>query len=135
MRNQMLELQIAAAPVIARIPRDKSLEERLQFAMRYVHEHGRELCFMSGDITDELLFRVALVAVLTDATGEEREQVQRSLAPLQALSAAFAGVPVDLEALDIPNDLMPLLRWFDEAKQAVAAKQKPAVDENLKKEK
>jgi hypothetical protein len=129
-----LELQIAAAPVAARIPKDKPLEERLQFAMRYVHEHGRELCFMSGNLTDELLFRVALVATLTNATAEERDRVQRSLEPLQALSAACQGVPVDFAALRIDDDLLPLMKWFEEAKSAVAAAPKPPVDENLKKQ-
>ncbi len=109
-----IELTIPANVLRDRLPKDKPLEERVQFAMSHVRDPKNEhdLFFMSGRVDDDLRFRVAIAGVMMGANEEERDRITRSLRPLQALSAAFAGVPVDLSALAADTDLLPLWKLW-----------------------
>jgi hypothetical protein len=110
-----VELAIAVTAMRNVIPADKSLEDRIAFAFRYAREHEASIFWMSHRVTDDLLFKTALGAVMEAATEDEREQITHSLKPLKALSALLSGVPVDLSAVDMEN-LLPLRKLFDESK-------------------
>lgn len=117
MSRDMMELQIAAAPVRDRIPADKTLTERLTFAMRYVREHERDLFWMSANANDDMQFRTALAAVMLAGNDEDRGAIERSMKPLRMLSAAMSGIPVDLGSLlDDADELLPLMKLWHESK-------------------
>lgn len=111
----MMEIQIAATVVKNRIPADKPLVDRLDFAMRYAREHERDVFFMSGRITDDLMFRTALAAVMLAGDENDRDIITRSMQPLRMLSAAMSGVPVDFSQMDDSADLLPLMKMFHES--------------------
>lgn len=113
MSRDMMEIQIAAAPVRERIPADKPLNERISFAMRYVREHARDLFWMSYDANDDLKMRTALAAVMLAGNEEDREAITRALQPLKMLSAAMQGIPVDFSNVD--TDVIPLLKLWHES--------------------
>lgn len=117
MSRDVMELQIAAAPVRDRIPADKPLTERLQFAMRYVREHERTLFWMSAEANDDMQFRTALAAVMLAGDDEDRSAIERSMKPLRMLSAAMSGVPVDFGSmLEDADKLLPLMKLWHESK-------------------
>ncbi len=76
--------------------------------------------WMSDD--ENVRFQGALAAVLKRSTDEsEKDLITRSALQIgrsaAMLNAVLAGVPVDLEAMPMPDpDLLPLLRWYREAK-------------------
>jgi len=116
MSNELMEIQMAAAPVRALIPADKPLAERIAFAMRYVREHGRDLFWMSYNASDDLKMRTAIAAVMLAGNEEDREAITKSMKPLRMLSAAMSGIPVDFSALEDMGDVIPLLKlWNDSA--------------------
>jgi len=113
----MMELQIAAAPVRDRIPADKPLAERLQFAMRYVRDHERSLFWMSAEANDDTQFRTALAAVMLAGNDEDRSAIERSMKPLRMLSAAMSGIPVDFSSvLEDADGLLPLMKLWQDSK-------------------
>jgi len=68
------------------------LEERLKVAMRAALNHWL--------VTDEEgQFKMAVGAVMMDATKEERERIEIDLKFLKAMSSAASGVPVDFARL------------------------------------
>lgn len=116
MSADTIELQIAATPVRDHIPNGKPLPERVSFAMRYVREHERDLFWMTARTTDDLMMRTALAAVLMAGDDSDRDVIKRSLKPLQMLSAAMSGIPVDFGAMEMSDDLIPLMKLWDESK-------------------
>jgi hypothetical protein len=112
---QPTSLQIAAASMRDQIPADKSLTERLQFAMRYVRRHGDSLFWMEGRVNDDDRLRTALAAVMLAGSEEDKDAITRSLKPLQALSAAMSGIPVDFDAMGWDDDLIPLVGLWHES--------------------
>lgn len=115
MERDMLELQIAALPIRERIPADKSLIERLQFAMRYVRQHESNLFWMGRRPSDERKFRTALVAVILSGNDEDKSLIGRSMKPLLMLSAAMEGIPVDFGAMETADNLLPLMKLWHES--------------------
>lgn len=115
MSRDMMEIQIAAAPVRDAIPTDKPLPERINFAMRYVREHERDLFWMSYDANDDLKMRTALAAVMLAGNEEDRDAITRAMKPLKMLSAAMSGIPVDFSALEGLEDVLPLLKMWKES--------------------
>ena len=117
MTDDLMQVQIAAAPVQIQIPKDMPLKERVEFAMRYVLEHD-DLFFMSARVDDGMKFRTALVAVMLAGDEADREVITRSMKPLKMLSAAMEGVPVDWTAFEMTEDMLPLMLMFNAAKTA-----------------
>lgn len=111
----MIELQIAAAPVRDHIPADKPLVERLQFAMRYVRKHADNLFWMSVNVNDDSKFRTALAAVMLAGSDEDRDVIERSMKPLLMLSAAMQGIPVDFGAFEAEGTLPLMKLWHESA--------------------
>ncbi len=99
-----------------------TLVERIDFAMRYVRGNQRDLFFMSGSVTDDMMFRTALAAVMVAGSEDDKDRIERSLKPVNALNAAFAGVAIDPAGLMPPDDFIPLLKmWHDSAKPPAPA--------------
>lgn len=115
MEREMLELQLAVAPVRAAIPADKTLTERLQFAMRYVRDHERDLFWMSARTTDDTKFRTALAAVMLAGSEEDKSVIERSMKPMRMLSAVMQGIPVDFGDIPADEDLLPLIKLWHES--------------------
>ena len=72
--------------------------------------------------SEEEKFRIGVGALLVLTKGEDRARVEKTLLALQTISAAQAGIPVDMSAA-IPEDsdeCAPLMPWFHEAKGAAA---------------
>jgi hypothetical protein len=115
--NDLRGWQIAAM-YVAGIPKNKPLPERLDFAMRYVRKHEAEVFWMTGRPNDDLKFRTAIAAVMLAGSDEDKNTITRSMAPLKALSAMMAGVPVNMEAaLAGTEDCIPLIKlWHDSGK-------------------
>lgn len=120
MDRDMMELQIAAAPVRDRIPADKSLTERLLFSMRYVRAHERDLFWMSYKVNDDIKFRTALAAVMLAGSEEDRNIITQSMKPLRMLNAAMQGIPVDFDAMPSGDDMLPLMKLWHESAAAEA---------------
>ncbi len=64
------------------------LEERLKIVMKKALNHWLVL-------DEESQFKMAVGAVLAEATEEEQERINIELRVLKALSAAISGVPID----------------------------------------
>lgn len=120
MSKDMMEIQIAAAPVVDQIPKDKPLAERVDFAMRYVRKHERDLFWMSYDANDDLKMRTALAAVMLAGNEDDREAITRAMKPLQMLNAAMSGIPVDLSSLEDYADVLPLIKMWKDSAPATA---------------
>lgn len=114
MTTEMIELSIAATPVLDRIPKDKPLVERVAFAMKYVREHD-DLFWMSARPTEDMKMRTALAAVLMAGNESDKDIITRSMKPLQMLSAAMSGIPVDFSAMPTDDDLLPLIKLWNES--------------------
>lgn len=110
---QPISLNIACSQIKAHVPADKTLTERLLFAMR--HARTSDLFFMEGHVTDDDRFRAALGGVLLAGSEEDRDLITRSLKPLRALSALMDGVPVDFRAFEIDDDIIPLRKLWRES--------------------
>jgi len=113
----LMEVQIAATPVRDVIPKDRPLRERIEFAMRYVRSHERDLFWMSHQVNDDLMFRTALAAVMLSGDESDRDIITRSMKPLRMFSAAVSGIPVDFSAFDFTDDLLPLMGIFNDSKK------------------
>ena len=123
MGKDMIELQIAAAPVRDQIPADQPLAERIAFAMRYVREHEDSLFWMSYEVNDDLMMRTALAAVMLAGNEDDRDAISRALKPLKMLNAAMQGIPVDFSALDASDDLLSLVKmWKESASSSTTAR-------------
>ena len=117
MSNQdTMSLTIAASMLRGEIPSDAPLNDRLEFAMRYAREHARDMFWMVGAVNDDLIFRTAVAAVMMESNEEDNDLITRSMQPLKMLAAAAAGVPVDFAAFPADDDLVPLLKIFDDSK-------------------
>jgi hypothetical protein len=115
--TDMIELQISAAGVHG-IPAGKPLSERLAFAFRYVREHERDVFWMHGrTVRDDDLFRTAIAAVLIDGSDADRDIIEKSMRPLKMLNAAASGVPVDWTAFTLDDDVLPLMKIFQESQK------------------
>ena len=121
MSRDLMELQIAASPVVDQIPKDKQLAERVAFAMRYVREHERDLFWMSYDANDDLKMRTALAAVMLAGNEEDKDAITRAMKPLRMLSAAMSGIPVDFAALEGTEDVLPLIKMWHDSQPVSAA--------------
>ncbi|MGA2669975.1 MAG: hypothetical protein ABSF21_00940 [Dehalococcoidia bacterium] len=92
------------------------LEERLKVAMRAALNHWL--------VTDEEgQFRMAVGAVMIEATEEERGRIETELKFLRGLSSAISGVPVDfgrlmeqLQKAKESHKLVGLKNLWDEVK-------------------
>lgn len=108
-----INLTIAVSAMKGRIPMDESLENRLKYAMKYVREHKSDIFFMTV-ADDDLMLRAAIAAVMVTGSEEEQDLITRSLAPLKALAAATQGIPVNFGAIDFSDDLIPIMKiWND----------------------
>ena len=112
---QNIEMQIAVKQMRDWIPDCKPLKERLEIAFAYIQEHKRDVMWMTGNASEDDMFRVAVAAVMVKCNEEERGIIDRSLKPLQMLSAMCAGIPVDWSSLPSDGDLLPLQRMWVES--------------------
>lgn len=117
--RKMIAIQMACTVLVHDIPPGLPLTERLAWAMERVHTHARDLFFMTG-ADDDLRFRTAVAAVLINANEDEKATITRSMAVINAMSAIFSGVPVDVEQIDTVNTV-PLMQIFHTATLKVAA--------------
>ena len=88
-----------------------TLEERLKAAMRQTR-NGHWMC-----TSEDECFRAAVGAVVLKATDEEKERIKAELDALEALSALFCGVPVDLERIPIPENPLGLSNMWASLKE------------------
>jgi hypothetical protein len=91
-------------------------EERLRAAFAEAQNF-----FMSTD--DDLRLKGALAAVILSYPEDapERDLLKRSVGALQQMAAMLSalqnGIPVDIEAMPLPDpDILPLVKWWNEAK-------------------
>ena len=70
----------------------QSLEERLKVAMKAALEHW---CVLD----EEPQFKMAIGAVMAEATEEEQERIRIDIKFLSAMASAAGGVPVDFVRL------------------------------------
>jgi len=83
---------IGIAELRTKVDPKQPLEERLKVAMRAALKHW--LVFNEED-----QFKMAIGAVMAEATEEERERMKIDIKFLGALAAAASGVPVDFGRL------------------------------------
>lgn len=91
-------LMIAVSETKARMEGKEypSLEAKLEAAMELTKDHWM--------VTDEDgRFKAAIGAVLVTSNDEEKERIEQELSAIKALSAMFAGVPVDLSNVKAPE--------------------------------
>lgn len=110
-------VMIGIAELRASVDCNQPLEERLKIAMR-----GALNYWLPTD--EDSQFRMAVGAVMVEATEEERERIEAELRFLRALSSAACGVPVDfgrlMEGLKEQQDkgkLVGLKNLWDEIKK------------------
>mgnify|MGYP001580350807 CR=1 FL=1 len=118
MNDDTIALQIAVSTMRDEIPADKSLTERVQFAMRYVRQNEHDLFWMVGKADDDLRLRTALAAVMVKCSEKDKDIIERSIKPLKMLSAAAQGIPVDFSAMEITDDLLPLIKLWHESEKS-----------------
>lgn len=90
---------------------NESLEERIKLAMNEVKNEDWLIR------TEDDMFKVAVGAILLEATDEERELINQEIKFLKALSAASDGVDVNFGSLfnDIdPSKSIGLLKYWRE---------------------
>jgi hypothetical protein len=110
-----VELQIAAQGIQC-IPADKPLSDRIKYAMRYAREHEHDVFWMSARVNEDMKMRTALAAVMLAGDESDRDIITRSMKPLRMLSAAMSGIPVDFGAMELSDDLLPIMKLWDESK-------------------
>ncbi len=109
------------AELRAGVDSKQPLEERLKVAMRRALKHW--LVF-----DEEGQFKMAVGAVLIEATEEEQKRMNLDLKFLLTISAAVSGVPVDFGRLveemgeDSPTKAVGLRKLWDEVKKEGNAK-------------
>jgi len=111
---------VLCATALGEIPADKTLEERLLYAFKRVHTHQRDIFWIVNQpLNDDIMFRTAVAAVGIAASKagkpEEVRLLEKSLKPLQALSALMEGIPVDFGRIDIEG-CIPLVKLWNEGK-------------------
>ena len=110
-------IMIGIAELRATVDPQKPLEERLKVAMRAALNHWL--------ITDEeSQFKMAVGAVMVEATEEEKERIEIDLKFLNTIAAAASGVPIDTTrvAEDLErnkNKAVGLRKLWDEIKKEV----------------
>jgi len=85
-------IMIGIAELRAAVDSKQPLEERLKIAMRAALGHW---CVLD----EESQFKMAIGAVMAEATEEEQERIKIDLKFLNAMSSAASGVPVDFARL------------------------------------
>jgi hypothetical protein len=116
------EMLIAVSGFKDLIPKDGPLEDRISFAMKHVKENKRDIFWMSYEVSDDAMFRTALAAVMLDASEDEKELITKSMKPLQALSAAMSGIPVDFGEVEM-DGILPLMEmWRNSAASDIEKK-------------
>ena len=108
-------IMIGIAEIQGSLDSKLPLEERLKGAMRAALNHWL--------VTDEEgQFKIAVGAVMMDATEEEKERIEFDLKFLKAMSSAASGVPVDFARLmkelgeDSATKAVGLRKLWDEVK-------------------
>jgi len=108
-------MMVGIAELRARIDPKQPLEERLKVAMRRALNHWLVL-------DEESQFKMAVGAVLVEATEDERERLNTEVKFLAAMSSAASGVPVDFGRLmeelgeDAADKAVGLRKLWDEVK-------------------
>lgn len=116
MQKNAMMLQLALAQVRGRSPKDKSLEERLTVAMKFVRENVHQVFWMCSEADEDFQFRTAVAAVMLDGSQDDRDRIERSLRTLRTLNAMLEGVPVDLDRVDKDAGLPLLKLWQNSVK-------------------
>lgn len=119
--SDMMELQIAAMSMRDKVPKDGPLPDRIRAAMVAVRTapEGDVFWMSSRAPNDDTKFRTALAAVMLSGSEDDRRVITNSMKPLQALSAAMTGLPIDLERVleSAQADDIPLMKlWHETAK-------------------
>lgn len=109
-------IMVGIAELRTNIDPKQPLEERLKVAMRAALKH-----WLIPD--EESQFKMAIGAVLIEATEEEKKRMNLDLKFLGAMSAAVSGVPVDFGRLveemgeDSLTKAIGLRKLWDEVKK------------------
>ncbi len=109
------KIMVGIADLRTGVDSRQPLEERLKVAMRKALKH-----WLVSD--EEGQFKMAVGAVLVEATDDERERLDTELKFLASLSAAVSGVPVDFARLmgelgeDAADKAVGLRKLWDEVK-------------------
>ncbi len=110
-----ISLMVGVAELRTKVDPNQSLEERLKVAMRGALNHWLV-------IDEEGQFKMAVGAVMVEASDEERERISIDLKFLGAMSAASTGIPVDFGRLieelgeDSADKAVGLRKLWDEVK-------------------
>jgi hypothetical protein len=115
------EMMIAVSSFRDDVPKDKPLEQRINWAMNHVRENQRDIFWMSHSISDGAMFQTALAAVMFSASEEEKSLITKSVMPLRALDAAMSGIPVDFGDVDTEG-ILPLMKMWRQAAASDTAK-------------
>ena len=108
-------IMVGIAELRGKVDPKQPLEERLKVAMRAALNHWMV-------IDEESQFKMAIGAVLAEATEEEQERINIDLKFLRAMSSAASGVPVDFDRLigelgeDSADKAVGLRKLWDEVK-------------------
>lgn len=108
-------VMVGIAELRAGVDPKQPLEERLKVAMRRALKHW--LVF-----DEEGQFKMAVAAVMVEATEDERERLNTEVKFLAAVSSAVSGVPVDFGRLmeemgeDAADKAVGLRKLWDEVK-------------------
>lgn len=116
-------LMIAITCIKGKLPKEKSLTERIIYAMKYAQEHEKDVFWMFGSVNDDIKIRASLGAVMAEGTEDERALIIESLKPLQALSAAISGIPVDFGSMELSEDLLPIMKLWQDSQLEHRAKE------------
>lgn len=116
-RQSEIGVILAASALRDNVPKEGTLKERLLHAMREVRKPNGAAFMCNGD---DQQFRGAVGAVLLTCSDVERTKIEAELRVLRSLSAAVAGVPVDLGvtlgALPNGEPLGLLGLWYESEK-------------------
>lgn len=88
-----------------------SAEDKLRVAFKGARDH-----WMFTDEDEQM--RGAIGAAMHHMTPEERTKVEAELRSLQAFSAATRGIPINFEAVEIPENPIGILKMWADAKAA-----------------
>jgi len=90
-------IKIAIMEIEGQLDKTASIEDRLKKAMKLAKNHWLI-------VDEDEQFKSAVGAVLLKASEEERQIINQEMRILGALSAAQAGIPVNIEAV-LPDDV------------------------------
>ncbi len=104
------DLMIVIAEAKSAAEGKNTLEDKLTAAMNAARNHWMV-------IDEDKQFRGAVGAVMLLVDDETRDRIELEMKTLNAMSAIFSGVPVDIERVEVAEDPIGLLKMWKELKK------------------